>query len=213
MLKLTPVYEFNTPIVGGDDFAWGLLLNENWVSVDTILKAQEDYTAQLVLDQTALDVAIATVATDIAANVVADDQNAADLAQAYIDANAAGVAAYPVGSLYVSASDNDPAATLGFGSWLEHASGRLLVTTGSNGTSTVALGQKFGTETVQLTEAQLPPHNHSIETTRRQSRAGSAVISISSTGSTSVSSAYEGDDVPHNNIQRTIAAYVWLRTA
>jgi microcystin-dependent protein len=70
--------------------------------------------------------------------------------------------AHPVGSLYTSATDTNPAATLGFGSWSAWGAGRAMVGVGDAGLGTNwTAGLTKGAETHTLTTAQMPYHTHS----------------------------------------------------
>ena len=62
---------------------------------------------------------------------------------------------YPIGSVYISFSNVNPATLFG-GTWEALSAGRVLVQSDSNH----PLGNTGGAETITLTEAQLPVHNH-----------------------------------------------------
>ena len=59
-----------------------------------------------------------------------------------------------VGDLYFSADASNPAAKLGYGTWVAHAAGRAIVGVGSNGTSAWTVNQTRGAETHTLTQAR-----------------------------------------------------------
>lgn len=74
-------------------------------------------------------------------------------------------AAWPVGAIYISASDTNPASTLGFGTWAAFAPGRVLmgVGVGNDGSDTVNIqtpltqgGRYYHT----LTVGEMPSHAH-----------------------------------------------------
>lgn len=67
----------------------------------------------------------------------------------------AALAAHPVGSLYWTASDDNPAVTFGGGTWVE-IKDRFILACGD----TYANGATGGKATVTLTVAQIPSHNH-----------------------------------------------------
>lgn len=81
--------------------------------------------------------------------------------QAQIDALEQ-AAKVPVGGLYLSASDSDPATTLGYGTWEEYASGRALVGVGDagGGLGQWFAGEELGAPTHSLTVDEIPSHNH-----------------------------------------------------
>lgn len=81
---------------------------------------------------------------------------------------------YPVGSIYLSLSPTLPAAFTANMTWEPYAQGRALVGVGNNGQFDWQVGQERGAETVTLTEAQMPTHNHSVDPpTATTSTAGS----------------------------------------
>lgn len=69
---------------------------------------------------------------------------------------------FPIGSIYLSMSANNPGNYMG-GVWSLQAQGRALVGAGSNGTDNISAGQTFGKASVNLTIANLPPHQHGLE--------------------------------------------------
>jgi len=70
--------------------------------------------------------------------------------------NAAIVAAYPVGSIYMSTVSTNPNTLFGFGTWVTYGSGRVLIS--QDGTYTA--GSTGGSATTTLIEANLPSHTH-----------------------------------------------------
>jgi len=71
--------------------------------------------------------------------------------------NAAIVAAYPVGSIYMSTVATNPNTLFGFGTWVTYGPGRMLIS--QDGTYTA--GSTGGSATTTLIEANLPSHTHS----------------------------------------------------
>lgn len=73
-------------------------------------------------------------------------------------------AAYPVGSIYMSAVPTNPAQLLGVGTWVRHANGRVIVGVDEGQTEFDAPGETGGSKTVTLTAAQsgLPAHKHTV---------------------------------------------------
>lgn len=67
---------------------------------------------------------------------------------------------YQVGDLYISASDTDPATTLGYGTWEAWGIGRALVGVGDNGEHNWTADEQRGSETHTLVEGELPSHVH-----------------------------------------------------
>lgn len=79
--------------------------------------------------------------------------------QAALDAIAEGV--YPVGSLYLNATDaTNPHDLLGFGTWAAFGQGRMLL----SASDAHEAGATGGSETVALTAEQMPGHTHTATT-------------------------------------------------
>lgn len=68
----------------------------------------------------------------------------------------------PIGGLYLSHTDNTPAATLGYGTWVAHAGGRALIGVGDAGDGQRDAGDEYGADTHTLTTGQMPQHNHTV---------------------------------------------------
>lgn len=75
---------------------------------------------------------------------------------------------YPVGSIYMSVNDVDPAVLFG-GTWERLPAGRCLIgagnysptsTTSGDSAATYTLGQSAGQRTIKLTEVNMPAHRH-----------------------------------------------------
>jgi microcystin-dependent protein len=223
-------------------------------------------------------------------DVGSDDDNWGGMLNAALDIIDAKLKALeiPIGGLYLSTVATNPNTALGYGTWVEHASGRALVGVGDNGESTWAVNDARGAEEHTLLEAELPTHDHSAgalvansggahthasgtlaansttvsgsfqmrrtnddvaiaegatgsfstsqsgNTRGRLERASSIqyvndVVTFSAAHTHTVSgatasngahthtvsggTATTGSDTPHNNIQPSIAVYVWRRTA
>lgn len=69
---------------------------------------------------------------------------------------------YPVGALYLSTVNTNPAELFGVGTWEPYAQGRTLVGVGTLSAKSIAGGQEFGSQNVTITEANLPPHQHGV---------------------------------------------------
>lgn len=142
---------------------------------------------------------------------------------------------YPVGSLYLSVVSTNPADTLGFGTWVAFAAGRAIVGVDSGDADFDAAEKTSGAKTVTLTEAQIPAHSHGVtdpghthvETnnsattgpnvgfaardTSTNSQTATGYSTEPATTGITVNAAGGGQD--HNNVQPSIAVYVWKRTA
>lgn len=89
-----------------------------------------------------------------------DSKLTADNAQGAIDELAAKI--YPIGSIYMSVNSISPATLFG-GSW-ERITGKFLLSATDNGNSgaSQAAGNTGGSDSVTLTNSQMPYHRHSI---------------------------------------------------
>lgn len=121
-------------------------------------------------------------------------------------------AVYPVGSIYVNATDStNPSSLLGFGTWTEFGSGRVMVGYNSGDSDFDSLEETGGAKTHTLTIAEMPSHNHSYTYTSTANvniDAGGSLYSAASgtTGNT-------GGGGAHNNLQPYIVVRMWKRTA
>jgi len=122
-------------------------------------------------------------------------------------------AVYPVGSIYINASNGtNPATLLGFGTWERFGEGRVLVSQDSTDADFDAIGETGGEKEHQLTVNEMPSHDHNY--TRALGSGGSGGFDYSARGSTStVPTSLAGGDSPHNNLQPYITVYMWVRTA
>jgi len=155
--------------------------------------------------------------------------------------NAAIVAAYPVGSIYMSTVSTNPATLFGFGTWVTYGSGRVLIS--QDGTYTA--GSTGGSATTTLIEANLPSHSHSASSSSSVSDPGhrhqiggrdstaneggdpnsefvrdypsvanpySSTVTTGITVSTSTSIGNTGSGTAFSNLPPYIALYMWNRT-
>jgi hypothetical protein len=134
---------------------------------------------------------------------------------------------YPVGSLYLNASDaTNPATLLGFGTWTEFGQGRVLIGVGEgtdeNATAyTYAPGEESGVYLHTLTTAEIPSHNHANgsfdkllsvtgTSTNTSSDSTAGEPNLAAGGNGSILAA--GGGGAHRNDAPSIAIYMWLRT-
>ena len=118
--------------------------------------------------------------------------------------------AYPVGAIYLSVTDADPAALFG-GTW-ERIGGRFLL----GADSTYAAGSTGGEAAHQLTTAEMPSHNHALDNYNVTGGTTSfmTVQANDKRGySGNVNTLYTGGNQPHNNMPPYLAVYMWKRTA
>lgn len=69
-------------------------------------------------------------------------------------------AAWPIGSVFISAVDTNPATLLGFGTWAAFAAGRVLVGLDASQGEFNTLEGTGGAKTHVLTESEMPSHTH-----------------------------------------------------
>ena len=130
--------------------------------------------------------------------------------------------AYPIGSIYMNASNSaNPASLLGFGTWSSFGAGRVLLGEGGG----YANGSTGGATTAAhtLTTAEMPTHNHTngnynklVENTSGQytsqgtdTSAGELNILVGGL----LQSAGSGGSHSHSTLQPYIVVYMWRRTA
>jgi len=141
------------------------------------------------------------------------------------------VGAYPVGSIYMNASNaTNPATLLGFGTWAALGAGRMLLGDGGG----FSAGGTGGAATTTLSTANLPSHSHtatvsdpghlhthergqgnvagSIAPTWGGGNLGTFNTGVSTTGIT-VSNANTGSGTAATTISPYLVVYMWSRTA
>lgn len=131
--------------------------------------------------------------------------------------------AYPVGCIYISATDTNPAATLGVGTWAAFGQGRALVGVGT-GTDSNSYSQSFtalgttGEYVHTLTTTELPAHTHQIGSNGHDGNPDSGTNSddprsYGSGNGPNLTTSSVGSSAAHNNVQPSIGVYMWRRTA
>ena len=144
---------------------------------------------------------------------------------------------YPVGSIYMNASDNtNPGTLIGFGTWVAFGAGRVPVGIDSSDTDFDTAEETGGAKTHALTEAEMPKHYHSLRGPSGPFSSGQQSGSTTSGGNygggtpDDGTSAYSTESVggdassgsasrgtsngnAHNNLQPYIVVYMWKRTA
>lgn len=131
---------------------------------------------------------------------------------------------YPVGEIYTTRREGNPATLLGFGTWERYAQGRVLVGYDEGDASFNAQDKTGGAKTHALTEAELPAHRHRIgiagggDAVRvdrwiEDPSSDNLVGGNTSAYARSVENSSVGGGQAHNNLQPYITVFMWKRTA
>ena len=113
---------------------------------------------------------------------------------------------YPVGSIYMSTVNVNPATLFG-GTW-EQLEDRFLLGAGT----TYAAGATGGEATHTLTVDEMPSHRHDILASTQGTAFGSAYINPSNGSRNSTDrTELKGGGLPHNNMPPYIVVYMWKR--
>lgn len=118
--------------------------------------------------------------------------------------------AYPVGAIYLSVTDANPASLFG-GTW-ERIGGRFLL----GADDTYAAGSTGGEAAHQLTTSEMPSHNHTLDnynTTGGTTSSMTVQANDKKGYSGNVNTLYTGGNKAHNNMPPYLAVYMWKRTA
>ena len=128
--------------------------------------------------------------------------------------------AYPVGSIYMNATNaTNPGTLLGFGTWAAFGEGRVLIGIDSSDTDFDTAEETGGSKTHTLTEAQLPSHRHTIGSNDSTAGFGGAAGNqefVQDAGSgigTPCNTSFTGSGQAHTIVQPYIVVYMWKRTA
>jgi len=136
----------------------GTEIDDEFNAIQTAINSKADTNSPaLAGTPTAPTAAVDTDSTQIATTAFVIDQISANN-DAFLTTIEA---AYPVGSIYMNASNNtNPSTLLGFGTWVALAAGKMLVGIDSGDTDFDTAGETGGAKDVTLTEGQLPAHSH-----------------------------------------------------
>ena len=143
---------------------------------------------------------------------------------------------YPIGSVYVNATDNtNPLTLFGFGTWVAFGSGRVPVGIDVAQTEFNAPEKTGGGKTHTLAVTEMPVHNHTVNDPGHAHGMAGDPVFTSATGAqrayafgsgqqfrwsvggvnsatTGVTTANKGGGAAHNNLQPYITVYMWKRT-
>lgn len=135
-------------------------------------------------------------------------------------------AMFPVGSVYITATNTNPQTFLG-GTWIQFGQGRTLVGVNTSDTDFKSALKTGGSKTVTLTPEQMPAHTHTgIKFSDKHLRLGNGGSGTTNTDMV-IRYAFEGSNVErnnvvvnaaggdksHSNVQPYITVYFWRRTA
>lgn len=119
--------------------------------------------------------------------------------------------AYPVGAIYLSVTNVNPASLFG-GTW-EAIGGRFLI----GADSTYAAGSTGGEAAHKLTTSEMPRHNHTLDNYNVAAGNTTAYMTVQAQAKVgyngNVQTLYTGGDGSHNNMPPFLAVYMWKRTA
>ena len=123
---------------------------------------------------------------------------------------------YPVGELLVTRRSGNPAAWMGFGTWVQYGQGRVLAGYNPEDDDFNNLDKTGGAKTHTLTVEEMPEHSHTIPEGDIDGYADGIWVDSSSlvglNKGPNVTSAVGGGEA-HNNLQPYITVYMWKRTA
>ena len=124
---------------------------------------------------------------------------------------------YPVGAIYMSVVSTSPATLFG-GTWAAWGAGRVPVGIDAGQTEFDTVEETGGANTVTLTEAEMPIHDHDFLLSSAGSLAGLAGSSTGDGNPVNVANVFAkvgnaGSGQAHNNLQPYIVCYMWRRNA
>lgn len=120
---------------------------------------------------------------------------------------------FPIGSRYVTQTNINPNAILGFGTW-ERLKGVVCVGLDENDPAFNSIGKTGGEKEHKLTIAEMPNHSHGLKFDQTAASGTNGVL----TGVQNVYSSPNfidsaGGSQPHNNLQPyRVVGYMWMRT-
>jgi hypothetical protein len=127
---------------------------------------------------------------------------------------------YPVGSIYINASDGtNPGTLLGFGTWVAFGAGRVPVGQNTSDSDFNTLEETGGAKTHTLTLSEIPSHRHEVGSKDSTAGDGGAFNEEfveqygDTTNGPAVPTSYQGGGSAHNNLQPYIVVKMWKRTA
>jgi len=174
--------------------------------------------------------AVDNVTTQISGDAIIVKSGGVDTSQladnAVTSAKLDGDAIYPVGSVYINATDSrNPSILLGFGTWAPFGAGKVPVGIDATDNDFNAVGsglntnETTGAKTHTLATSEIPAHVHGSELVSVNSNEGRVTFSNNRLENDAERATFKGDTDPtggggsHNNLQPYIVVYMWQRTA
>ncbi len=139
--------------------------------------------------------------------------------QTQIDTKTTLAAVYPVGSIYINATNStNPASLLGFGTWAAFGAGRVMVGLNSSDSDFDTAEETGGSKTHTLSTSELPSHTHGGIFPSGASGSFSQAFDVDNPGTgadlgSEKTTSATGGGGAHNNLQPYIVVYMWKRTA
>ena len=116
----------------------------------------------------------ALITTGTGMSLPAGEPSAADRAARKDYVDSIRLAAWPIGSVFISVVPTNPATLLGGGTWVAFAKGRMLVGLDTADASFDTPEEQGGAKTLVLATANLPSHTHAIDHNHATATSGAA---------------------------------------
>lgn len=120
---------------------------------------------------------------------------------------------FPIGTIHMSTDSRNPSEYFG-GKWEPFAQGRVLVCVDTTDEELNAPLMTGGEKTHQLTINEMPSHRHRNYFVSSAIQSGTDYArptAYDSSGTASIATNYIGGGQAHNNLQKYITCYMWLR--
>ena len=119
---------------------------------------------------------------------------------------------FRVGRIIFTEDSTNPGTYYG-GTWVAWGKGRVPVGVDPTDSDFNAAGKTVGAKTHTLVIGELPRHNHIIPMNNTTGFEVAHSAGALSGGEPEISTQYAGSNGAHNNLQPSIAVYMWKRTA
>jgi len=189
----------------------GTEIDDEFNAIQTAINSKADTNSPaLAGTPTAPTASTTTSTTQIATTAFVQQEITANVTTAII-VNAI----YPVGSIYVNATNaTNPGTLLGVGTWVAFGSGRVMVGLDSGDTDFDTAEETGGSKTHTLTVDEMPAHTHDYTRFSPQSPYTQTNSLVDASGSyQSNTTESTGGGQAHNNVQPYVVVHMWKRTA